>query len=47
MLGAVEVDVNRLPEAVVQRRCPAWGLAVVYNAEWAKNVGVVCSSDGP
>lgn len=31
--GAVEVDVNRAPEAVVRRHCPASGLVVVYNDE--------------
>ena len=47
MFGAVEVDVNKDPEAVVQRLCPASGLAVVYAEEWPKNLGLVCLSDGP
>ena len=29
--GAVEVALNRDPEAVLQRHCPASGLAVVYS----------------
>ena len=45
--AVVEVDVNRDSEAVVRRLRPASGLAVVYNEEWAENVGLVCSSDGP
>lgn len=47
MFAVVEVDVNRDSEAVVRRLRPASGLAVVYNEEWAENVGLVCSSDGP
>ena len=47
MFSVVEVDVNRDSEAVVRRLRPASGLAVVYAEEWAKSVGLVCSSNGP
>ena len=47
MLGAVEVDVNRVPEAVVQRLCPAWGLAVVYNEGGLRMWGLFARAMGP